>query len=194
MAFITHCWRKVSTLIALMLFCISVVHADIRPELVEAKYLDDVMQVNLRYKVNINKTLQDALSNGVALPFAFEVEILKPRLYSLYRDMFSSDIRKDYRLSYHALTRQYRVTQGSYFRSFTTLDEALSALGILRNWRLLEGYITQGNYKDVRARVRMRLDVSQLPKPYQITTIGNEQWTMESGWTEFQPRVDEGRS
>jgi hypothetical protein len=165
--------------------------SSIQAELIEARYTDDVMLVNARYKIVLNATLEDALNNGVSLPFLYEIEITRPRWYALYRDMFGENLQRSYRLSFHTLTRQYRLSQGSYYRSFNSLEEALSALGILRNWHMLEGYISTKNYQDVGARIRMRLDVSQLPRPYQIITLGNTQWSLESAWHEFQPQLDE---
>lgn len=165
--------------------------ASIQAELIEARYTDEVMLVNARYKITLNKTLEEALNNGVSLPFLYEIEITHPRWYAIYRDMFGDHLARRYRLSFHSLTRQYRLSQGSYYRSFSTLNEALSVLGILRNWRMLNGYISSKNYQNIQARIRMRLDISQLPKPYQITTLGNEQWTLESGWKIFQPRLEE---
>jgi hypothetical protein len=38
--------------------------------------------------------------------------------------------------------------------------------------------------------VRMRLDTTQLPKPFQINAITNRDWTLESDWkrSTFEPR------
>lgn len=176
-----------------MLTCAMLAHAssDIQAEFIEARYTDEMMLVNARYKIMLNATLEEALNNGVSLPFLYEIEITRPRWYALYRDMFGENLQRSYRLSFHTLTRQYRLSQGSYYRGFTSLDEALSALGILRNWRMLEGYISAKNYQNVGARIRMRLDVSQLPRPYQIITLGNTQWSLESPWYEFRPQLEE---
>jgi hypothetical protein len=198
MAFITHFFKRlkhyafISGIFGMLIYATSA-HAssNIQAEFIEARYTDEVMLVNARYKILLNATLEDALNNGVSLPFLYEIEITRPRWYALYRDMFGESLQRSYRLSFHALTRQYRLSQGSYYRGFNSLNEALSALGILRNWRMLEGYISAKNYQNVGARIRMRLDVSQLPRPYQIITLGNTQWSLESSWNEFQPQLDE---
>jgi hypothetical protein len=36
-----------------------------------------------------------------------------------------------------------------------------------------------------QAAVRMRLDVSQLPKPFQITAFGSREWNLSSDWHRF---------
>jgi hypothetical protein len=85
------------------------------------------------------------------------------------------------RLSFHALTRTYRLTRGALHRSFTTLEEALQSLGLVRGWQVLpKGALrTDGAY---RAYVRMRLDTTQLPKPFQVSALANREWTLASPW------------
>lgn len=190
MAFFTHFLRKnkpiyylISIVLSLWLWVNSAYGADIQPQSIKARYIDNTMQVDAQYKISLNPTLEEALSNGVSLPFVCEIEITRPTWYALYRDLFGSKLHQTYRLSFHGLTRQYRVTQGSYFRNFSSLNEALNALGIFYNWRVLDSYISAKNYTDLSARIRLRLDISQLPKPYQITTFGNNQWSLESEWT-----------
>lgn len=196
MAFITHFFRKYKqrALLGLLLATLQsvpVFASIIEAEFIEARYIEDTMLVNARYKIALNATLEEALNNGVSLPFLYEIEITRPLWYAWYRDMFGDALRRSYRLSFHALTRQYRLSQSGYYRSFSSLNDALSALGILRNWRMLDSYISYKNYRDISARIRMRLDISQLPRPYQITTLGNSQWSIDSSWHEFQPRLDD---
>lgn len=192
MVSITHCLKKYKpiyliTIVLSMYLCINfVIGADIQSQFIQARYADSVMLVDARYKIALNPTLEEALNNGVSLPFICEMEITRPRWYALYRDLFSSKLQQTYRLSFHGLTRQYRLSQGSYFRNFNSLPEALAALGIFHNWQALDSYISETNYKDFTAKIRMRLDISQLPKPYQITTLGNNQWSLESEWSTFR--------
>jgi len=35
------------------------------------------------------------------------------------------------------------------------------------------------------AQVRMRLDVTQLPKPFQVNAITNREWNLASDWHEL---------
>ena len=36
------------------------------------------------------------------------------------------------------------------------------------------------------AQVRMRLDVSMLPKPFQVTAITNRDWNLQAEWKRFK--------
>ncbi|NUM88210.1 MAG: DUF4390 domain-containing protein, partial [Bdellovibrionales bacterium] len=36
--------------------------------------------------------------------------------------------------------------------------------------------------EDYRAQTRMRLDISQLPKPFQVNALTNRDWNLASDW------------
>ncbi len=38
---------------------------------------------------------------------------------------------------------------------------------------------------EYEAQVRMRLDVSQLPKPFQVNAITSREWNLASDWSEI---------
>ncbi len=85
------------------------------------------------------------------------------------------------RLSYHALTRQYRLSNGSLHQNFNTLSEALRILSRLRDWPVAEK--SQLKTSEVyQAALRLRLDLTQLPKPLQVTAIGSREWNLASDW------------
>ena len=63
--------------------------------------------------------------------------------------------QQQYRLSYNALTRQYRLGVGSLFHNFSALPEALDFLSRVRRRQVLEpGMLDKGN--TYIAGVRMR--------------------------------------
>ena len=71
-------------------------------------------------------------------------------------------------------------------RNFSSLEEALAAIGNLRSWSVLDGSNIAPD--DFAGKLRLKLDLSQLPKAYQLNAIGNEAWQLDSGWSELQPR------
>jgi hypothetical protein len=87
-------------------------------------------------------------------------------------------------LSYHALTRQYRLQSGALYQNFASLEEALEVMRRLRNWQVAERSVAlRGSSYD--AAVRMRLDTSQLPRPLQVSALTNRELRLESEWKQF---------
>jgi hypothetical protein len=74
-------------------------------------------------------------------------------------------------------------------RNFRTLDGALSLVRTPAHWVIAEkdALITGKTYA---VSVRVRLDISQLPKPFQINAIINRDWQLSSGWTRFSYPVE----
>lgn len=186
MVFITRCCKKCNPLLALaalvvLLFAAPAAQAEgidvSRAMLVAA---EEGYFLEADFGVVLNPTLEDALNKGVPLYFLLEFEIIRPRWYWLNDKVV--DTRQQYRLSYNALTRQYRLGVGSLFHNFSALSEALDFLSRVRRRRqvLEPGALTKGN--TYTAGVRMRLDVSQLPKPFQLNALASRDWNFGSEW------------
>jgi hypothetical protein len=130
------------------------------------------------FQIELNPRLEDAIDKGVALYFEVEFELTRKRWY-----WFDVSVNRQLmlRLSYHALTRQYRVSSGALFQSFSTLTDALRVLSRVRSWQVLEpGQTNVG--ADYQAALRMRLDVTQLPKPFQVSALTSREWNLASDW------------
>jgi len=134
------------------------------------------------FEVELTHTLEDALNKGLPLHFVVEFELIRPRWYTLYLwNKSVLEFEQDYRLSYNALTRQYRLSQGALHQNFDTLNDALALMGRLRPRFLADADIVDAG-KVYEAAVRMRLDVSQLPKPLQINALASRDWNLASEW------------
>jgi hypothetical protein len=134
------------------------------------------------YTVEFTTTLEDALKKGISFTFIQAFEAERPRDY-----WFAEGIAVERRtrvLSYNALLRQYQLQADGLHETFDSLDEALSALGDLTGWAVLERRQLNRNYL-YRARVRMYLDSTKLPKPLQLNAFASERWDMDSGWREW---------
>ena len=129
-----------------------------------------------------NARLSEAVANGVPLYFVVEFELTRPRWYWFDENAVSRSTQL--RLSYHALSRQYRVSTGPLHQNFSTLDDALDVMRRLRNWQVLERSVTLGGSR-YEAAVRMRLDPAQLPKPLQFSALTNRELRLESPWKRF---------
>ena len=91
------------------------------------------------------------------------------------------------RLSYHALSRQYRLSTGLLQQNFPNLEEALNVLKRVRNWQVADRTVEFSD-ADYEAALRMRLDTSLLPKPFQLSALTSRDLHLESGWERFTVR------
>jgi hypothetical protein len=131
------------------------------------------------FDITLTHTLEDALNKGVPLYFLLEFELIRPRWYWLNEKIAIK--RQQYRLGYNALTRQYRVGIGTLYQNFATLTEALTILSRVRLSDIAEpGALGKG--ASYTAALRMRLDNSQLPRPFQISAVGSREWSVGSDW------------
>ena len=140
---------------------------------------DDGYFLEATFEISLTNVLEDALNKGVPLHLLVEFELTRPRWYWFNEKVASQQQR--YRLSYNALTRQYRVGVGTLYQNFPTLAEALEFLTRVR----LRDFAEPGTLRKdspYGAALRMRLDTSQLPKPFQITAVGSRDWNIGSDW------------
>lgn len=194
-ASITRCLRSASLLIWLIACAALPAWADsISATRSEAELLDGQLAVSTRFDIKLTPGLSDALTQGVALPFRLEFELTRPRstAYLLnVREWFEPHAELHFKIAYQSLTSRYRVSIGSLSRYYATQAEALSALGAIHGWRVLEAGTLSGVPADkVKGRVRLMLDIGQLPKPFQLNALGSADWSLGSGWIDLN--VKEG--
>jgi hypothetical protein len=134
---------------------------------------------------DLNPRLAEVVTNGVPLYFVVEFELTRPRWY--WFDERAAAKRIQLRLSYHPLSRHYRLSTGVLQQNYATLEEALNVLRRVRNWLVMErsAALADANYE---AAVRMRLDVTLLPKPFQLSAITSRELNLESTWKRFTIR------
>jgi hypothetical protein len=140
---------------------------------------EDGYYLNAEFEFSLNPTLDEALQKGVPLYFVLEFELTRPRWYWVDEKVLSSTTQ--YRVSYNALTRQYRIASGLLAQTFESLDEVehflsrVTAREVARRDQLVKG-------TRYEAAVRLRLDVNQLPKPFQVSALASREWTLQSEW------------
>jgi hypothetical protein len=111
-----------------------------------------------------------------------EFELTRHRWY--WFDEIAASQRLHLRLSYHALSRHYRLSTGLLQQSFPTLEEALNVLKRVRNWLVVDRTVRFAD-ADYDAAVRMRLDTALLPKPFQLSALTGRDLQLESPWKRF---------
>ena len=160
---------------------IGVMAAALEPARDASNTAGDALLLNATFEFEMPQALEEAVQKGIALYFNIEFELFRKRWYWLDRKIASSTLT--YRLSYSPLTRQYRLARGGLSQSFESLDEALALLKSVRNWKVGDKSMLSAR-DEYDAQVRMRLDVNQLPKPFQVNAITSREWTLASDWRE----------
>jgi hypothetical protein len=177
--------RSLDGLAALLVLCVGLAAAlparadriDAKKATLEAAEGGYVLEAD--FQIELTPPLEEALNKGVPLYFTFEFELIRPRWYWFNEKIAGA--RQQYRLSYNALTRQYRVAVRALHQNFATLSEALEFMSRVRLREIAEpGALDRGS--TYTAAVRLRLDTSQLPRPFQITAVGSRDWSIGSDW------------
>jgi hypothetical protein len=140
------------------------------------------IELNAQFDFELPWALEDAVSRGVALYFIVDFELYRSRWYWFDQRIIATSLQ--YRLSYSPLTRQYRLARGALALPFDTLSGALGVLRRVGGWEVFEDGVLQAGDR-YHAQVRLRLDTTQLPRPFQVGALTNRDWTLASDWRSF---------
>jgi len=185
-------------LAALLWLCLSTGYAEgIDVRKADARFSDESYQLSADFDIRLKFAVEQALEQGVPLYFISEFSLTHPRWYWLDEAVTQSE--QILKLSYNSLTRQYRITRGALFQNFASLDDALHIIGhpsaapIPAELFKGGGYISEKLLKkdnNYVAAVRLRLDVTQLPKPLQVNALTGDDWNLDSDWYRWFVRPD----
>ncbi len=183
--------KKLLKVLILNLCLMAAAHADgIEVNKAEMRQSEDGYQLVADFDVNFSSPVQQALSLGVPLYFVGEFSLTRSRWYWLDEQVFQSE--QSIKLSYNVLTRQYRISRGSLFQNFASLDEMIRILDRQNSaYFPLDTMKKDGSYI---AAVRLRLDTRQLPKLMQVNVLTSKDWDFDSGWYRWVIRPAEVRN
>lgn len=142
--------------------------------------------LHVHLKLDIGPAVEEALTKGVAVYFVAEAELMRDRWY--WYDRKVSQVSRYYRLAYQPLTRLWRLqvssepiysggSASSIAQSFDSLQAALDVIQRQSGWKLADA----GDLEpEARQHVfyRFRLDMSQLPRPFQIVAGNQSDWNL----------------
>ena len=152
---------------------------------VHLRAVEEGLVLDADFDFELTPRLAEVVANGVPLYFRVDFELTRRRWY--WFDDKAAARRLELRLSYHALSRQYRLSTGLLQQSFSSLDEALNVLKRVRHWLVVERTESFSD-ADYEAAVRMRLDPALLPKPFQLSALTSRELQLESPWKRFTVR------
>ena len=145
-----------------------------------------LLQSTLR--LDLSNTVEDALQKGMPIYFVTEAELMRDRWY--WYDKKIGAVTRHYRLAYQPLTRKWRLNvsrepigavglASSLSQTFETLPEAMSAVRRTVNWKLADLADIDSDNKYTLS-FKFRLDVSQLPRPFQMTAGSQAEWNLST--------------
>jgi hypothetical protein len=199
----THYYKSISLhrvrlicIIASILFCIFGVHPlsyaqnAVDANDVRLERSDENLELSVQLQFELPAPIEDALLKGIPMVFVMDTELLRDRWY--WYDKKQASAQRQIRLAYQALTRRWKITQNagtntagalglSLSQSYDTLDQALAVIKRVSGWRVasLNDLEVGGKYK---LEFRFKLDLSQLPRPFQIGAIGQANWEMSTSF------------
>ena len=145
--------------------------------------------LNAQLTFDLPAPIEDVLLKGIPLFFVAEAEVRRDRWY--WYDKKLAIATRQIRLAYQPLTRRWRLNVsnssgsggsglgGGLPQYFDTLTEALSKVQRISRWRIVE--LAELD-PDVLHTVELsfKLDISQLPRPFQIGLIGQTDWNIST--------------
>ncbi len=196
--FTTRCWKSSRRLLefaarlllgcalagALGLAWAQPVAADISPLRLERT--EEGLLLSTAINFELPAVVEDALQKGIPMFFVADAVLLRDRWY--WYDKQVASAARYMRLSYQPLTRRWRLVISptpiggpslALGQNFESRDEAMAAVRRINNWKIAEpGEVDADSRYSVD--VRFRLDVSQLPRPFQIGAVGQGDWNINA--------------
>jgi hypothetical protein len=143
---------------------------------------DEGVLLSAAVRFELPQAVDDALAKGIPMFFVAEATILRDRWY--WYDKRVAHAERHMRLAFQPLTRRWRLQVSSsqignsglvLGQMFDSRDEALAAVQRISRWRVAEANEVDPEVVH-NVDFRFRLDVSQLPRPFQIGAVGQADW------------------
>jgi hypothetical protein len=192
--FITHCWKnaRLDLLRALACACLFWGQAGLvqaQSSVAEISHLkferaDNSLVLSATVDFELSAAVEDALRKGVAMVFFAEATVYRQRWYWMSKKV--ANVQRHMRLTYQPLTRRWRLNITSDLvanaamalnQTFESLPDALAAVQRISRWKIAN--ISEIDFAQAHSvEFSFSLDTSQLPRPFQIGTLGQSDWTI----------------
>lgn len=157
---------------------ISIKHAELNAQ-------GEVYKLNADLEIALNENIEEAINKGVPVTFLYEFELVRPRTFWFDDEIVTASTSIS--VSYHALSRQYLVSQSGRQTSHEILSEAMIELVQLYDWKVLDKTLIESN-REYAATLNVKLDQTKLPKAIQVEAIGSEDWNLAAEQFEWIPK------
>ncbi len=206
--FFTHCCKKhrneprgahgrlIRTIFLMLLWCVGA--SLLAPQGVAAQATtaevgelrlaraEDGLYLSTNLQFDLPELAEDALYKGIPMFFVADAQVLRDRWY--WTDRQVAESTRYFRLSYQPLTRRWRlnispvpITNSGLGvvlgQSFDDYADALSSMQRISRWKIAERDAIEADAAHT-VHFRFRLDMSQLPRPFQIGAVGRSGWNL----------------
>lgn len=163
-------------------YSFAAVHESITVNDLSIAVIDHSVKVDCEVQYSVHGSVEEALSNGIAMTFILEVELRQED--TLWLDSTLGKFKREFKVKYHGLSKQYVMVEmgGNIERSFPDLYSAFYYQKRLRNVAIatIDSLNLDQKYY---IRARARLVSEQLPLPLRIKSYVSKDWRPSSGWT-----------
>jgi hypothetical protein len=162
---------------------------------IQVERAEGALHLNAQLKFELPSAVEDVLLKGIPLIFVADVEVRRDRWYWYDKKLVVAS--RQMRLAYQPLTRRWRLNISNSFGSngsggglgaglgsglpqyFDTLAEAMSKVQRINRWRIVELSELDPDTL-LTLELSFKLDISQLPRPFQIGLIGQSDWDISA--------------
>lgn len=189
--------RAVSWLASLCLVFVLIQAPAVATEITQfqVERVEEGLTLSTQLQFDLAPVVEDALLKGIPLFFVAEADTFRDRWY--WTDQRVASTARTMRLAYQPLTRRWRVNVASGVisnsgglratlnQNYDSLSEALNGIQRLARWKFADNadLSPDGLY---RLEFSFRLDLSQLPRPFQIGVAGQSDWAIAA---QFKERI-----
>lgn len=194
--FSTPCCKKsllsfvARLLVISFMLATSMAHAQVATDITQLRLerADDEWQISAQLQFEMPPVVEEALLKGIPMVFVYSADVLRERWYWYDKKVLGAE--RQMRLAYQPLTRRWRLNVGAgpafssgvglaLNQSFDSLAQALSAIKRVAKWKIADSADLDSNTK-YKLDFRFRLDLGQLPRPFQIGALGQSDWDISA--------------
>ena len=182
-------WLRRAVALLLLLLASALVRAETVPVEIGDFMLErqeDGLFLSANLHFELPAVVEDVLNKGIPVFFVADAELRRDRWY--WTDKRVAKTTRHMRLAFQPLLRRWRLQVAAnpignnglgvtLSQNFDSLSDALGAIQRFSRWRIADAADVEAGAQ-YNVQFQFSLDVSQLPRPFQIGALGQSEWTM----------------
>ena len=182
-------WLRRAVALLLLLLASALVRAETVPVEIDDFMLErqeDGLFLSANLHFELPAVVEDVLNKGIPVFFVADAELRRDRWY--WYDKRLAKTTRHMRLAFQPLLRRWRLQVAAnpignnglgvtLSQNFDSLSDALGAIQRFSRWRIADAADIEAGAQ-YNVQFQFSLDVSQLPRPFQIGALGQSEWTM----------------